>query len=336
MCRRNDEPIFGLILALFKAEIVCRSILLLCYASSWFTMASKGSQTQYLYLMVNINSFILIILFVHGECCISTNNSNGKYNNNNNNSNKNIRNDQIHNSDNNFLFLLFFMLFLFCFVFFSFVMISILLCKDEIMLHLTIVLVTVIMYTQSAFKRNNAATNAFNTIKMEREYNVSDFIIHGQQDAIIEITLHDGIKDQIHKGVTTWRLKKGDVGDIGDIVVELNIKVNSLCLWLAQERLSDFARSTNVKLSFETDDTLFRQNKDLIRLNINNIDALRTTNQSYKNGKREWKKHAQSFNDGKLLRYGGSAIDNGETAAILKIKLMSRSNKPQGIDNYVA
>ena len=106
----------------------------------------------------------------------------------------------------------------------------ILLCKDEIV-------VNIVMCTQTVFKRDSSAHNAFNTIEMAREYNVdcgifiagevvSNFVKHSQQEAIIEITFHNGITDRIHTDVTTLHLNKGD---IDDIVVGLNVKVNSLC-----------------------------------------------------------------------------------------------------------
>ena len=82
-----------------------------------------------------------------------------------------------------------------------------------------------------------------NTSLLGRGEVVSDFIKRGQEEAIIEIALHNGIKDRIHKGVhqdaairrafcknrTTWRLNNKIIekSDIVDIIVGLNNKVNN-------------------------------------------------------------------------------------------------------------
>ena len=193
------------------------------------------------------------------------------------------------------------------------------------MFRLITVFINVIITTQSPFKGDNAANNAFNIIEMTREYNVdcsevvSNVIKCGRQEAMIVI--HNGIKDRIHKGFyrdpiirrtlpkgsTTWRLnnKMTNKGDLD--VVGLNIKVNNLCQCLAEDRVFDFAKAIE-------DNQSYRQNKDLIRSSNKNIDvlkpeivALRTINQSHKNEKRQLERLAQSFNHGRPL---GNAIDN--------------------------
>ena len=56
MCRRHDEQIIWLTLALFKARIICTRILSLCYPSSWLAVTLKRYKLKYEYAAVNLNS----------------------------------------------------------------------------------------------------------------------------------------------------------------------------------------------------------------------------------------------------------------------------------------
>jgi len=125
----------------------------------------------------------------------------------------------------------------------------------------------------------------------------SDFIKYGRQEASIEIELHneqnanDVIKRIITKSSTSWKLNGRKVGSnaIKDFVrKDRNIKVDNLCQFLAQDRVSEFARLSPTDLLIETekaieDDQLFRWHNYLIeegekantsQSEIENLEAL--------------------------------------------------------------
>eukprot|EP01083_Nonionella_stella_P178140 628452_1 len=111
---------------------------------------------------------------------------------------------------------------------------------------------------------------------------IADFIKYGREQAITNIELHnpDGRNYTIKRVISrksnrnSWSLngKKSNGEKVSKFVEEkLNIKVDNLCQFLAQDRVSEFADLTPKALLIETekainDQQLFRWHEDLIKL----------------------------------------------------------------------